>query len=279
MDIEFIPKLRGGKDRASTFDKFMFKIEESIKAKRRADLEAMSQEDKIYNHYTAILPEIPKTKKGIDKAIDVFINDFTPDNDNGDELLGYLGFFDIGEDIEEGDYTIRAKYLRERIKFKEEGDTTTILSSTKEVVNIVREYLQSLPTEELYNLWIFGTVVTEEEANKNKERFIDQAKYWYMNKLYFYAEEKYNSKATDTEEDILFKAGEGEYKNNNYQFSNTTEEENLEQYKKLIVKAITEYPEETTAYCRAIRMTRNNYSEKAILGTIDKILSNGITTD
>ena len=100
-----------------------------------------------------------------------------------------------------------------------------------------------------------------------------------MNKLYFYAEEKYNSKATDTEEDILFKAGEGEYKNNNYQFSNTTEEENLEQYKKLIVKAITEYPEETTAYCRAIRMTRNNYSEKAILGTIDKILSNGITTD
>ena len=58
-----------------------------------------------------------------------------------------------------------------------------------------------------------------------------------------------------------------------------TEEENLEQYKKLIVKAITEYPEETTAYCRAIRMTRNNYSEKAILGTIDKILSNGITTD
>ena len=279
MNIEFIPKLRGGKDRASTFDKFMFKIEESIKAKRRADLEAMSQEDKIYNHYTAILPEIPKTKKGIDKAIDVFINDFTPDNDNGDELLGYLGFFDIGEDIEEGDYTIRAKYLRERIKFKEEGDTTTILSSTKEVVNIVREYLQSLPTEELYNLWIFGTVVTEEEANKNKERFIDQAKYWYMNKLYFYAEEKYNSKATDTEEDILFKAGEGEYKNNNYQFSNTTEEENLEQYKKLIVKAITEYPEETTAYCRAIRMTRNNYSEKAILGTIDKILSNGITTD
>lgn len=279
MNIEFIPKLRGGKDRASTFDKFMFKIEESIKAKRRADLEAMSQEEKIANHYTAILPEIPKTKKGIDKAIDVFINDFTPDTDSGENLLEYLGFYDIGEGIEEGDWTIRAKYLRERIKFKEEGDTITILSSTKEVVNIVREYLQSLPTEELYNLWIFGTVVTEEEANKNKERFIDQAKYWYMNKLYFYAEEKYNSKATDTEEDILFKAGEGEYKNNNYQFSNTTEEENLEQYKKLIVKAITEYPEETTAYCRAIRMTRNNYSEKAILGTIDKILSNGITTD
>jgi len=281
MDIEFIPKLRGGKDRASTFDKFMFKIEESIKAKRRADLEAMSQEDKIYNHYTAILPEIPKTKKGIDKAIDVFINDFTPDNDNGDELLGSLGFFDIGEDIEEGDYTIRAKYLRERIKFKEEGDTTTILSSTKEVVNVVREYLQSLPTEELYNLWIFGTVVTEEEANENKESFIDQAKYWYMYKLYCYAEESYNSEATDTdtEEDILFKAGEREFKMSKYHFLDTTEEENLEQYKKLIIKAITDYPEEATAYCRAIRMIRNNYSEKAILSTIDKILSNGTTTD
>ena len=279
MNIEFIPKLRGGKDRASTFDKFMFKIEESIKAKRRADLEAMSQEDKIYNHYTAILPEIPKTKKGIDKAIDVFIKDFTPDNDNGDELLGSLGFYDIGEDIEEGDWTKRAKYLRERIKFKEEGDTITILSSTKEVVDVVREYLQSLPTEELYNLSIFGIVVTEEEANKNKEYFIDQVKYFYMYKLYSYAIEKYNSKHTDTEDDILFKAGEREFKISKYHFSNTTEEENLEQYKKLIIKAITDYPEEATAYCRAFKMIRSNYSERAILSTIDKILSNGTTTD
>ena len=279
MDIEFIPKIRGYKDRLSTLNKIEFKIEESIKAKRRADFEAMSLEEKINNHYTAILPEIPKTKKGIDKAIDVFINDHTPDTDNGEELLVYLSFYEIGEDIEEGDHTIRAKYLRERIKFKEEGDTTTILSSTKEVVNVVREYLQSLPTEELYNLWIFGIVVTEEEANENKERFIDQAKYWYMNKLYFYAKEKYNIKATDTEEDILLKAGEGEYKIDNYQFSNTTEEENLEQYKKLIIKAITGYPEEATAYCRAFKMIQGNYSERAILSTIDKILSNGTTTD
>jgi hypothetical protein len=69
MNIEFIPKMRGGKDRFSTFYKISSKIEESIKAKRRADLEAMSQEEKIDNHYTAILPEIPKTKKGINKAI------------------------------------------------------------------------------------------------------------------------------------------------------------------------------------------------------------------
>ena len=279
MDIEFIPKIRGGKDRLSTFNKIEFKIEDSIKAKRRADLEAMSQEDKIDNHYTAILPEIPKTKKGIDKAIDVFINDHTPETDNGEELLEYLGFYDIGEGIDEGDWTIRAMYLRERIKFKEEGDTITILSSTKEVVNVVREYLQSLPTEELYNLSVFGIVVTEEEANKNRENFIDQAKYWYMYKLYCYATEKYNSKAKDTEEDILLKAGETEYKLSKYHFLDTTEEENLAQYKKLIIKAITEYPEEATAYCRAFKMIQGNYSERAILSTIDKILSNGTTTD
>lgn len=279
MDIEFIPKIRGGKDRLSTLKKIEFKIEESIKAKRRADLEAMSQEEKIENWYTAILPEIPKTKKGIDKAIDTFINDYTPETDNGEGLLEYLGFYDIGEGIDEGDWTIRAMYLRERIKFKEEGDTITILSSTKEVVNVVREYLQSLPTEELYNLWIFGTVVTEEEANKNRENFIDQAKYWYKYKLFSYATEKYNSKYTDTEEDILFKAGEREFKMSKYHFLDTTEEENLEQYKKLIIKAITNYPEEATAYCRAFKMIQSNYSERAILSTIDKILSNGTTTD
>ena len=279
MEIEFIPKLRGYKDRLSTLNKIEFKIEDSIKAKRRADLEAMSQEDKIANCYTAILPDVPKTKKGIDKALEEFIKDMQPDTDNGEELLIFLGFYDIGEDIEEGDWTITAKYLRERIKFKEEGDTITILSPTKEVVNVVREYLQSLPTEELYNLSVFGIVVTEEEANINKETFIDQAKYWYISKLFFYANEKYNSKHTDTEEDILYKAGEREYKTTKYHFLDTTEEDNLEQYKKLIIKAITDYPDEAIAYCRALKMIRNNYSERAILSTVDKILSNGTTTD
>jgi len=279
MEIKFIPKLRGYKDRLSTLNKIEFKIEDSIKAKRRADLEAMSQEDKIANYYTAILPDVPKTKKGIDKAIEEFIKDMQPDTDNGEELLIFLGFYDIGEDIEEGDWTITAKYLRERIKFKEEGDTITILSPTKEVVNVVREYLQSLPTEELYNLSVFGIVVTEEEANINKETFIDQAKYWYISKLFFYANEKYNSKHTDTEEDILYKAGEREYKTTKYHFLDTTEEDNLEQYKKLIIKAITDYPDEAIAYCRALIMIRSNYSEKAILSTIDKILNNGATTD
>jgi len=281
MNIEFIPKLRGGKDRGSTYKKMKFKIEESIRTKRRADLEAMSQEEKIDNHYTAILPEIPKTKKGIDKAIEGYIKEMTPEKDKGDELLGNLGFYDLGEDLEEGDWTIRAKYLRERIKFKEEGDTITILSSTKEVVDVVREYLQSLPTEELYNLWIFGTVVTEEEANRDKEYFIDQAKYWYIHKLLCYAIEKDMSR--DTEENILLKAGEREYKHLKDIFKeiyvNKTDEEAIKENKERVIKAITEYPEEATAYCRALKMLRNNYSERAILSNIDKILSNGNTTD
>ena len=279
MEIEFIPKLRGYKDRLSTLNKIEFKIEDSIKAKRRADLEAMSQEDKIANCYTAILPDVPKTKKGIDKAIEEFIKDMQPDTDNGEELLIFLGFYDIGEDIEEGDWTITAKYLRERIKFKEEGDTVTILSSTKEVVDVVREYLQSLPTEELYKLYVFGIVVTEEEANRNKETFIDQANYWYRYRLFDYAIEKCNSTSKDTEEDVLYKAGEREYKLTKYHFLDTTEEENLETYKSLIKKAITDYPAEATAYCWALKMIRNNYSERAILSTVDKILSNGTTTD
>ena len=277
---ELIPKLRGVNDRLSTFNKIEFKIEESIKAKRRADLEAMSQEEKIDNHYTAILPEIPKTKKGIDKAIDVFINDFTPDTDSGENLLEYLGFYDIGEGIDEGDHTIRAKYLRERIKFKEEGDTITILSSTKEVVNVVIEYLQSLPTEELYNLWIFGIVVTEEEANKNKEYFIDQAKYFDVNKLFYYADEKYSNYYQATEDEILLKAGKRWYNViSKRDFVDTTEEEKIEDCKEQIIKVITDYPTEATAYYRGLSMIKRNYSEKAILSTIDVILNNGTTTD
>lgn len=280
MDIELIPKIRGGKDRASTFDKIKFKIEESIKAKRRADLEAMSLEEKIDNHYTAILPEIPKTKKGLDKAIDVFIKDFTPDTDNGEELLCFLGFYEFGEGIEEGNHTIRAKYLRERIKFKEEGDTITILSSTKVVVDIVRVYLQSLPTEELYNLSIFGIVVTEEDANKNKERFIDRAKYFDVNKLFYYADEKYSNYYQATEDEILLKAGKRWYNViSKRDFVDTTEEEKIEDCKEQIIKVITDYPTEATAYYRGLSMIKRNYSEKAILSTIDVILNNGTTTD
>ena len=280
MDIEFIPKIKRRRDRASTLKKLELKIEESLRAKRIAELEAMSQEDKRAEHFTAILPEIPKTKKGIDKAIDVFINDFDPDKDNVEELLYFLGFYDLGEDIEEGDWTTRAKYLRERIKYIEEGDNLTILSSPKEVVDVVREYLQSAPTEELYNLWVFGIVVTEEDANKNKERFIDRAKYFDVNKLFYYADEKYSNYYQATEDEILLKAGKRWYNViSKRDFVDTTEEEKIEDCKEQIIKVITDYPTEATAYYRGLSMIRRNYSEEAILSTIDVILNNGTTTD
>ena len=280
MDIEFIPKIKRRRDRASTLKKLELKIEESLRAKRIAELEAMSQEDKRAEHFTAILPEIPKTKKGIDKAIDVFINDFDPDKDNVEELLYFLGFYDLGEDIEEGDWTTRAKYLRERIKYIEEGDNLTILSSPKEVVDVVREYLQSAPTEELYNLWVFGIVVTEEDANKNKERFIDRAKYFDVNKLFYYADEKYSNYYQATEDEILLKAGKRWYNViSKRDFVDTTEEEKIEDCKEQIIKVVTDYPTEATAYYRGLSMIKRNYSEKAILSTIDVILNNGTTTD
>jgi len=286
MDIEYMPKMRQGKDRASVFEKMMFKIEESIKAKRRANIEAMSQEELKDNLFIEILPEIPKTKKGVDKAIEEFIKDMRPEEDNGEELLEFLGFYDIGEGIEEGDWTKRANYLRERIKFKEEGDTITILSSTKEVVNVVIEYLQSLPTEELFSLHIFGYVTTQEDANRYKETYIDQAKYWYMEKLLWYSKERYNSEAKDTEEDILYKAGERLYKEDlkyidtHYIFlKDKTDQENIEEYKERIRKAITDYPEEAMAYYKGLRMLEINYSDRAVLSTLDKLLNNGTTTN
>ena len=286
MDIEYMPKMRQGKDRASVFEKMMFKREESIKAQRRANIEAMSQEELKDNLFIEILPEIPKTKKGVDKAIEEFIKDMRPEEDNGEELLEFLGFYDIGEGIEEGDWTKRANYLRERIKFKEEGDTITILSSTKEVVNVVIEYLQSLPTEELFSLHIFGYVTTQEDANRYKETYIDQAKYWYMEKLLWYSKERYNSEAKDTEEDILYKAGERLYKEDlkyidtHYIFlKDKTDQENIEEYKERIRKAITDYPEEAMAYYKGLRMLEINYSDRAVLSTLDKLLNNGTTTN
>lgn len=285
MDIDFIPKLRKGQDRAVVFDKIDAIIQDRITAKAKAKLEAMSLEELKDNHYTAILPEIPKTKKGIDKAIEKFIKDMQPEKDNGEEVLEYLGFYDIGEGIEEGDWTIRAKYLRERIKFKEEGDTITILSSTKEVVNVVIEYLQSLPTEELYNLWVFGIVVTEEEANKNKEDFIDQAKYKIFG-IYYYVNAKFDegfrTLPQAPEDDILLKAGEdifNQTKDAPFHSKDKTDKENIKLWSEKIRAVITEYPEETIAYYRANKMRRTNYTDKAILSTLDKILNNGDTTD
>ncbi len=49
----------------------------------------MSQEDKERNHYVAMEPEIPKTKKGIEKAIDKFIADLNPLEDEAYDFEAY----------------------------------------------------------------------------------------------------------------------------------------------------------------------------------------------
>ena len=176
MSIDFIPKMRGENKRSALYDQVRDIIAESIRVRKTAEIKAMSLEEMKANHITAILPEIPKTKKGIDKSIEDFIKEMRPDKDNGEELLEFLGFYDFGDKTEEGDRNKRAKHLRDRIKFKvEAGEDITILSSTKEVIDVAREYLQSLPTEELYSLSVFGIVVTEEQANKYIETYILQA--------------------------------------------------------------------------------------------------------
>ena len=95
MSLEFIPKMRGDKDRSAIYDQIRDIVAESIRERKTAEIKAMSLEDMKANHLTAILPEIPKTKKGIDKAIEDFIKDMRPDKDNGEELLEYLGFNDL----------------------------------------------------------------------------------------------------------------------------------------------------------------------------------------
>ncbi len=257
MSLEFIPKMRNDKDRDGLYFKMLFKIEESIRERTKAEIKAMTLDRLKDNYYTAILPEIPKTKKGIDKAIEEFIKDMRPDKDNGEELLMFLGFYDLGDKIEEGDWTKGGKYLRERIKFKEAGEDITILSSTKDVIGAVREYLHTLSTQELYNLYVFGIVVTEEQTKKNIEFYVSQAISRF--KLYYFAYENYS------------------YKNYNNIQNNT--EGYIKELEEKIEILEREYPKEMIAYYRGLKMINKNYSERAILSTLDKILIDGATTD
>ena len=58
-----------------------------------------------------------------------------------------------------------------------------------------------------------------------------------------------------------------------------TDQENIEEYKERIRKAITDYPEEAMAYYKGLRMLEINYSDRAVLSTLDKLLNNGTTTN
>ena len=266
MSLEFIPKMRGDKDRSAIYDQIRDIVAESIRERKTAEIKAMSLEDMKANHLTAILPEIPKTKKGIDKAIEDFIKDMRPDKDNGEELLEYLGFNDLNN-TEGGAWAKGAKYFRERIKFKEEaGEDITILSSTKEVIDVVREYLQSLSTEELYSLSVFGIVVTEETANKYIDTYIAQDVSRF--RLLYAAYDLYFCKYEKLDTIDIYG-----------QTENSELYDKIKKLKEKIEILETDFPKEMEALRRGIKMTYKNYSDTAILSTVNKILRDGATTD
>lgn len=248
MNIDFIPKLRGKKERADLHDKVLAKIEYNIRERAKRQIKAMSPEELIENHFVAILPEIPKTKKGIDQAIDNFIKDMKPEKDNGEEILLFLGFFDSEEGKNEPYLAEISKYLKNKVKSKEEGGNIAILTPTEEVVRIIREYLQKATTQELFNLWIFGIVVSEEEAKQNIDFFINQSAHRF--KTLYYIFDKHQKIDDYTEEDIA-------EANRNMEILNN------------------EYEKQSIAYSRALKMISTNNSHRAVLSIVDKILEDG----
>lgn len=224
MDIKFIPKIRVPKERAELYKKLKDLIEDSLKNKTIAELEAMSEQDKIDNHYLPITPEIPKTKKGIEKAIDEFINDFNP-----------------------------------------------------EVVNVVREYLQSLPSEELYKINVFGTVVTEEEAKFNIDFNIINKLFFVFWRLYNYVDNELDIELKN--EDILHKTAIDNLKTYQMKEYENPTKEDIDSEIERTNKVLNENPLELTAISRGIFMLRNNYSDSSVINTVNDILKNGATTN
>ena len=272
METEFIPKFsnRTGKSKA-----LMSLIQSSIEAELMKEVEAMSQEEKEGNHYVAIEPEIPKAKRDIDKAIDTFINDFQNKEDRGAELLEYLNYWDNEPPYNESKHY---KLLHRELSLeKVEASKYTY----KEVEDKVRVVLKQLSPEELYNLYIFGVVVTPEDAKRNLTWWIeanrDNVDYY----LFLYAVGNWKKimfkEDMKPEDAISYSAIENHKLHRKYLYSDeklTPEEEakNIEEYKERVNKAINKYPKETEAYCRGWAMITNNYSERAILETAKKIL-------
>ena len=149
METEFTPKFS---NKSSKSKALMSLIQSSIEAELMKEVEAMSQEEKQDNHYIAIEPEIPKTKKGIEKAIDKFIADFTPLEDEAEELLSFLGFYG-----DEPPYNEKPLYKVLHAQITREA-------KTKEIVETVKGILRGLSVEELNKLWVFGITVTKEKA-------------------------------------------------------------------------------------------------------------------
>ncbi len=264
MKTEFIPKFsnRTGKSKA-----LHSLIESSVMAKLLREVEEMSLEEKEGNHYIAIEPEIPKTKKGIEKAIDKFIADFSHLEDEAEELLSFLGFFD-----NEAPYNEKPLYKLLHAEITEE-------TKPKKVVETVKGILTGLPVEELNKLWVFGITVTEEEAKENVKMWVKGVASNTANFLLFYAIGSWRQiMCKDEPEDaISYSAIENHKLHRKYLYSDeklTPEEEakKIEEYKERVTKAVRDYPKEAEAYFRGWTMLKNNYSERAILETAKKIL-------
>lgn len=272
METEIKPVIGSLKDKAKRLQEL---IKSSIESKLLAGVEATSQEEKLENHYLPIEPEIPKVKKDIDKAIDTFINDFQNKEDRGAELLGYLNYWD-----NEPPYNERKHYklLHSELSLdKVDADKYNY----KEVEDKVRVVLKQLSPEELYNLYIFGVVVTPEDAKRNLTWWIeanrDNVDYY----LFLYAVGNWKiimlKEEWKPEDAISYSAIENHKLHRKYLYSDeklTPEEEakKIEEYKERVTKAVRDYPKEAEAYFRGWTMLKNNYSERAILETAKKIL-------
>jgi len=272
METEIKPVIGSLKGKAKRLQEL---IRSSIESKLLAEVEDMSQEEKLKNHYLPIELEIPKAKRDIDKAIDTFINDFQNKEDRGAELLEYLNYWDNEPPYNESKHY---KLLHRELSLeKVEASKYTY----KEVEDKVRVVLKQLSPEELYNLYIFGVVVTPEDAKRNLTWWIeanrDNVDYY----LFLYAVGNWKKimfkEDMKPEDAISYSAIENHKLHRKYLYSDeklTPEEEakNIEEYKERVNKAINKYPKETEAYCRGWAMLKNNYSERAILETAKKIL-------
>jgi hypothetical protein len=265
METEFKPIFSNSKGKRK---KLLEMVRASIEGKLLANIEDMSREDKEANHYIPLQPVIPKNKKGVDKAIDNFILDFKPLEDEGEELLSFLGFFDNEPPYNEKDIY---KKLHSKIQ---EGKT-----EATEIIDIVKDILKSLSNEELNNLWVFGTTVSEEEAKENIESWVDTNSNIIASLLYSYAEGLFlMTFAKDKPEDPVLYSTE-KYRELTLKVNERSGVEFTDEDKNWVEgciertnQYIKDYPKEVEAMNRGYLMIHNNYSERAIVTTVNAIL-------
>lgn len=277
METEFIPKFSNIDSKSNAL---RFLIETSIKDKLLKEVEEMSLEEKNENLYLPIQPEIPKTKKGIEKAIDKVIADSMPLEDGGEGLLESLSFFD-----NEPPYNERRIYkaLQKQIEYteiitKEGYREDTLITPGEEVIKIVRTELNKLNPEELNDLWVFGIIVTEEESKENIKRWVDINASNATDFLFYYALRNWrNIMGNEEPEDAItysakkvYEVFTVAYKKRHPEYIEKPEE--LKDYKERATKAVKDYPKEAQAYCRGWVMLTNNYSERAVMATVKAIL-------